>query len=287
LKKSTEGQWLYEIKPKGKFIELNFREIWKYRDLLILFVRRDIIAQYKQTVLGPFWYLVQPLLTSVTFTLIFNNVAGIETPGVPPFLFNLAGITIWTYFKQCLTSTSTTFTVNAGLFGKVYFPRFISPASKVISSLFKFGIQLFIFTIFFLYYKYLGFDIQFGTTWYLLPLSILNFGLLGLGLGMILSAFTTKYRDFKILISFGIGLLMYISAVMYPLAIVKDKLPDYYWLVEYNPLAQLVEGYRFMLLNTGAANTTELFMNTGLTIFLLIVGLAIFNRTEKTFIDTV
>jgi len=186
-----------------------------------------------------------------------------------------------------LTSTSTTFTVNAGLFGKVYFPRFISPASKVISSLFKFGIQLFIFTIFFLYYKYLGFDIQFGTTWYLLPLSILNFGLLGLGLGMILSAFTTKYRDFKILISFGIGLLMYISAVMYPLAIVKDKLPDYYWLVEYNPLAQLVEGYRFMLLNTGAANTTELFMNTGLTIFLLIVGLAIFNRTEKTFIDTV
>ncbi len=287
MKKITEGQWLYEIKPKGRFIDLNFREIWRYRDLLILFVRRDIVAQYKQTILGPFWYLIQPLLTSVTFTLIFNNVAGIETPGVPPFLFNLAGITIWTYFKQCLTLTSTTFTVNAGLFGKVYFPRFISPASKVISSLFKFGIQLFIFMLFFLYYRYTGQDIQFGTTWYLLPLSILNFGLLGLGLGMILSAFTTKYRDFKILISFGIGLLMYISAVMYPLAIVKDKLPDYYWLVEYNPLAQLVEGYRFMLLNTGAANTTELFMNTGLTIFLLIVGLAIFNRTEKTFIDTV
>jgi len=287
LKKSIEGQWLYEIKPKGKFIDLNFKEIWRYRDLLMLFVRRDIVAQYKQTVLGPFWYLIQPLLTSVTFTLIFNNVAGIETPGVPPFLFNLAGITIWTYFKQCLTMTSTTFTTNAGLFGKVYFPRFISPASKVISSLFKFGIQLFIFMLFFLYYLYSGNDIQFGNTWYLLPISILNFGLIGLGLGMIFSAFTTKYRDFKILISFGIGLLMYISAVMYPLEIVKEKLPNYYWLVEYNPLAQLIEGYRFMLLNTGKANTTELFINMGFALILLIIGLAIFNRTEKTFIDTV
>jgi len=287
LKKSIEGQWLYEIKPKGKFIDLNFKEIWRYRDLLMLFVRRDIVAQYKQTVLGPFWYLIQPLLTSVTFTLIFNNVAGIETPGVPPFLFNLAGITIWTYFKQCLTMTSTTFTTNAGLFGKVYFPRFISPASKVISSLFKFGIQLFIFMLFFLYYLYSGNDIQFGNTWYLLPISILNFGLIGLGLGMIFSAFTTKYRDFKILISFGIGLLMYISAVMYPLEIVKEKLPNYYWLVEYNPLAQLIEGYRFMLLNTGKANTTELFINMGFALTLLIIGLAIFNRTEKTFIDTV
>lgn len=287
MKKSIEGQWLYEIKPKGKFIDLNFKEIWRYRDLLMLFVRRDIVAQYKQTVLGPFWYLIQPLLTSVTFTLIFNNVAGIETPGVPPFLFNLAGITIWTYFKQCLTMTSTTFTTNAGLFGKVYFPRFISPASKVISSLFKFGIQLFIFMLFFLYYLYSGNDIQFGNTWYLLPISILNFGLIGLGLGMIFSAFTTKYRDFKILISFGIGLLMYISAVMYPLEIVKEKLPNYYWLVEYNPLAQLIEGYRFMLLNTGKANTTELFINMGFALILLIIGLAIFNRTEKTFIDTV
>lgn len=280
--------WLYEIKPKGKLIDLNLREIWRYRDLLVLFVKRDIVTVYKQTVLGPIWYLIQPLFTAITFTLIFNKVAGIKTGEIPPMLFNLAGITLWTYFKECLNSTSGTFKANASLFGKVYFPRFIVPASKVISGLFKYGIQLFIFVLFFLYFNfYKGADVSVGGTFYLFPVVILTVILIALGSGMILSALTTKYRDFSILIGFGLQLLMYLSAVMYPLEVVKDKLPNYFWLVEYNPMAQIIEATRHMLLNTGSSNLIGLFWSLGGGVILFVIGLIIFNRTEKTFIDTV
>ncbi len=288
MNKVEETEWLYEIKPKGKFIDLNFREIWRYRDLLVLFVKRDIVTVYKQTILGPLWYLIQPLFTSVIFTLVFNNVAGIDTGVVPAFLFNLSGITIWTYFRQGLTNTSSTFRYNSSLFGKVYFPRFITPLSMIISGLFKYFIQLFIFMVFFLYFLfYEGKPISVGSTIYLLPLAILTMALLGLGVGMILSAFTTKYRDFNILISFGMQLLLYLSAVMYPLDLVKEKLTDYAWVVEYNPVAQVVESYRYMLLNTGNPNIKGLLVSFVLGIFLVLLGLIIFNKTEKTFIDTV
>lgn len=283
-----ETEWLYEIKPKGKFIDLNFKEIWRYRDLLILFVKRDIVTVYKQTILGPLWYLIQPLFTSIIFTIVFNNVAGIKIEGAPSFLFNLAGITLWTYFKECLTNTSTTFSANAGLFGKVYFPRVISPLSRVISGLFKYSIQLGIFTAFFLYYLwYKEKPITVGNTLYLLPVAIATMAMLGLGSGMMLSAIATKYRDVKILISFGMQLLLYLSAVMYPLSLVKEKLSDYAWIVEYNPIAQVVEAYRYMLLNVGQANLKGLFIAFGLSILFVIVGLIVFNKTEKTFIDTV
>ena len=232
MSKVEETEWLYEIKPKGKFIDLNFGEIWRYRDLLVLFIKRDIVTVYKQTILGPLWYLIQPLFTSVIFTLVFNNVAGIDTGTVPAFLFNLSGITLWSYFKQSLTNTSSTFTINASLFGKVYFPRFISPLSRVISGLFKYVIQLLIFVVFFLYFLlYEGRTINIGSTIYLLPIAIMTMAMLGLGIGMILSALTTKYRDFNIFISFGMQLLLYLSAVMYPLALVKEKLSEYYWVV--------------------------------------------------------
>lgn len=288
LNKVEETDWLYEIKPKGKFIDLNFKEIWQYRDLLILFVKRDIVTVYKQTILGPLWYVIQPLFTSVIFTLVFNNVAGIDTGLVPAFLFNLSGITLWSYFKQSLMNTSSTFALNAGLFGKVYFPRFISPLSRVISGLFKYTIQLLIFVVFFLYYLLVeGKSINVGSTIYLLPLSIATMAMLGLGMGMILSSLTTKYRDFNIFISFGMQLLLYLSAVMYPLALVKEKLSEYYWVVEYNPVAQVVEAYRYMLLNTGNPNIKGLLISFVLSIFLVFVGLVIFNKTEKTFIDTV
>lgn len=283
-----ETEWLYEIKPKGKFIDLNFKEIWRYRDLLILFVKRDIVTVYKQTALGPLWYLIQPLFTSVIFTLVFNNVAGIDTYGVPPFLFNLAGITLWTYFKECLTTTSTTFSSNSNLFGKVYFPRFISPLSRVISGLFKYTIQLLIFIVFFLYFVFFkDKPVEVGNTFYLLPLAIATMAMLGLGIGMMLSAVATKYRDIKILISFGMQLLLYLSAVMYPLALIKEKLSDYAWIVEYNPVAQVIESYRYMLLNIGDSNLKGLFIAFGLSVLFMIIGLIVFNKTEKTFIDTV
>lgn len=286
----SESKWLYEIKPKSSLLELNFEEIWRYRDLLMLFVRRDVVTVYKQTVLGPLWYLVQPLLTSVIFTLIFNNVAGIQTGTVPPFLFNLAGITIWTYFKECLTQTSNTFTANANIFGKVYFPRVVLPMSKIISNLVKLAIQLLIFIGFYLYFALVAsdsFTFQFQPELFLFPLLIVTMGIIGLGLGMILSAMTTKYRDLTILITFGVQLLMYLSAVMYPLEELQEKAPDYYWILKVNPLAQIIEAFRFMTLSTGQFSYQGVLGSFVFAIIVFLIGLAIFNKTEKSFIDTV
>lgn len=287
-KTSTDQEWLYEIKPKGKLIDLNLKEIWRYRDLLLLFVKRDIVTVYKQTVLGPLWYLIQPLFTSVIFTLIFNNIGDVKTGAVPAFLFNLTGITLWNYFKECLTTSSTTFTANAGLFGKVYFPRFIVPASKIISGLFKYAIQLLIFIIFYVYFvSYKGVVIAPSQWFWLFPLCVVNIALMAVGVGMILSALTTKYRDLTILVSFGVNLLMYLSAVMYPLGEIRRKLPDYYWLIEYNPLAQSIELYRNLLLGSGDISFSVFLSTLAIGLLVFFIGLIIFNRTEKTFIDTV
>lgn len=284
----TEDSWLYEIKPKGKLIDLNFKEIWSYRDLLVLFVKRDIVTVYKQTILGPLWFLIQPLFTSIVFTLIFNNIGNVSTGTVPAFLFNLAGITLWNYFKECLTTSSTTFTANAGLFGKVYFPRFIVPASKVISGLFKYSIQLLIFILFYFYFVfYQGVTISPSPFVLLFILLVFNVALIGLGVGMILSSMTTKYRDLNILVSFGVNLLMYISGVMYPLEVMRKTLPDYYWLIEYNPIAQTIEVYRNLLLGTGEINFNTMIISLIMGIAFFLTGLVVFNRTEKTFIDTV
>lgn len=286
--KTMQDDWLYEIKPKGKLIDLNFKEIWRYRDLLVLFVKRDIVTVYKQTILGPLWFLIQPLFTSVVFTLIFNNIGNVSTGEVPPFLFNLAGITIWNYFKECLTTSSSTFTSNAGLFGKVYFPRFIVPASKVISGLFKYSIQLFIFALFYVYFVfYKGIEIAPSSFFPLFILLVFNVALIGLGVGMILSSMTTKYRDLTILVSFGVNLLMYLSGVMYPLEEMRKKLPEYYWLIEYNPIAQTIEVYRNLLLGISDINYSAMFISLAIGIVCFLIGLIIFNRTEKTFIDTV
>jgi len=250
-KKASSDKWLFEITPKNKLFSLNLKEVWQYRDLLMLFVKRDVITVYKQTILGPLWYLIQPLFTSVIFTIIFNRVAGIDTGTIPPFLFNLAGITTWNYFKECLTATSDTFKKNAALFGKVYFPRIIMPLSIVISNLLKFVIQLFVFICFYLYYVYKGFEIAPNSLVIFYPLLIIVMGMLGLGLGMIISSMVTKYRDLTFLVGFGVQLLMYISAVMYPISLIKVKLATYSWIVEYNPMAHIIETSRIMLLNDG------------------------------------
>lgn len=284
---NVSNDWLFEITPKNKFFSLNLKEVWQYRDLLFLFVKRDVITVYKQTVLGPLWYLIQPLFTSVTFTIIFNNVAGINTGTVPPFLFNLAGITVWNYFTACLNGTSDTFKSNAGIFGKVYFPRIITPLSVVISNLIKFGIQFLIFIAFYCYYYLIGTDLSLNGLVLFFPVLIIIMGILGLGLGMLISSMVTKYRDFSYLVGFGIQLLMYLSAVMYPMELLKDKLPKYGWLVEYNPLAYIIETARYMLLDVGKISIPGLLYTLVLTIVVFFIGLLVFNKTEKSFIDTV
>lgn len=284
---TPEESWLFEITPKNKFFSLNLKEVWRYRDLLMLFVKRDVTTVYKQTILGPLWYLIQPLFTSITFTIIFNNVAGINTGKVPPFLFNLASITIWNYFTACLNGTSDTFRSNAGIFGKVYFPRIIVPLSIVLSNLLKFGIQFGIFIAFYLIYYLNGAPISLNAATLLFPLMVVMMGILGLGLGMFISALVTKYRDFNQLIGFGVQLLMYLSAVMYPMALIKDKLPSYGWLVAYNPLAYIIETSRYMLLNVGHISVVGLIYTFVVTVFLFFAGILIFNRTEKNFIDNV
>ena len=286
-KENIESNWLFEITPKNKFFSLNLKEVWQYRDLLMLFVKRDVVTVYKQTILGPLWYLIQPLFTSITFTIIFNTVAGIETGTIPPFLFNLAGIMVWNYFTSCLTDTSDTFKKNAAIFGKVYFPRVIMPISIVVSNLLKFGIQFLIFIGFYIYYFFQGAALVLNNLVLFFPLLIALMGILGLGLGMIISSLVTKYRDFTYLIGFGVQLLMYLSAVMYPMALIQSKMPDYAWIIQYNPLAYIVETARYMLLNIGQISTLGLVYTVIVTIFVFIVGLLVFNKTEKSFIDTV
>lgn len=284
---TDDDQWLYTISSKHKLIDFNFKEIWQYRDLLVLFVKRDITTVYKQTVLGPLWYLIQPLFTALTFTLIFNNMANISTGSVPPFLFNLAGISTWNYFRSCLTGTSDTFKANEGIFSKVYFPRIILPLSLVFSNLVKFGIQLFILIGFYLYYVFNGTTVSPNSTLFFFPVIVLLMGFLGLGIGMIISSLVTKYRDLKYLVTFGVQLLMYTSAVMYPLALMREKLPEYAWLVEYNPVAYIIEYSRYMLLSVGDFSWYGILFTAVTTLIILLFGILIFNRTEKTFVDSV
>lgn len=287
----NKDKWLYTISPKRKLIELNFEEIWRYKDLLFLFVKRDIITVYKQTILGPLWYIIQPLFTTITFTLIFNNLANIPTGnGIPAFLFNLAGLSCWNYFSTCLTSTSNTFKSNQGIFGKVYFPRVITPLSVVISNLVRFGIRLLVFTGFYVYFAFFTDAASNASPTYallLLPVLIALMALLGLGIGMIISSLTTKYRDLTYLVGFGMQLLMYGSAVMYPLSYFKEKLPEYSWIIEYNPVTTFIELFRYMTLGVGQFSVTTFLYALGASVVCFLLGLIVFNRTEKSFIDTV
>lgn len=295
--KEEETDWLYTISPKKSAINLNFKEIWYYRDLLLLFVKRDVITLYKQTVLGPLWYFIQPLFTSVIFTLVFNNIADIKTgDGVPPFLFNLAGISAWNYFSACLNGTSDTFKQNQGIFGKVYFPRVIMPMATVLSNLIKFCIQLLVFVCFYIYFVFFtdaayGTSISMSIVW--LPLVVIIMALLGLGFGMMISSMTTKYRDLSFLVGFGVQLLMYGSAVMYPMSLIKDKvnqgdLPVWVGnIIEYNPMTTVIELFRYMMLNVGSFSFIKLAYATTISVLVFLLGLMVFNRTEREFIDTV
>jgi lipopolysaccharide transport system permease protein len=286
-KQFEKNEWLFEITSNRSLFSLNLKEVWQYRDLLFLFVKRDVVTVYKQTVLGPLWYLIQPLLTSITFTIIFNSVAGIETGNTPPFLFNLAGIITWSYFTACLNETSDTFKKNASIFGKVYFPRVIMPMATVITNLLKLAIQLLIFIGVYIFYLWNGMNNTIDWTIIAFPFLVIIMGFLGLGLGMIISSMVTKYRDLTFLVTFGVQLLMYVSAVMYPMSLIKEKLPKLSWIVEYNPLAYVIETSRFILLREGTISVSGLLYTGIVTMVIFFFGLFIFNHTEKNFIDTI
>jgi lipopolysaccharide transport system permease protein len=277
------------ITPKNNLLELNLREVWRYKDLLFLFVKRDIITVYKQTILGPLWYLIQPLFTSVIFTLIFNNIAGIVTGGINSFLYNLLGIVIWNYFADCINGTADTFKKNEHIFGKVYFPRLIMPLSVIISNLVKFGIQIFIFVCFYFYFLSIGAAGEISIWILSFPIFVAVMGLTGLGLGMIVSSLTTKYRDLIFLIQFGVQLLMYLSAVMYPLSLANERLPSFLAnMVSYNPLALVIDNLRKIVFMGGETfSVVSMIIPVAVALVLFFAGLLIFNKTEKSFIDTI
>ena len=286
----------YTIIEPNRRSRTYLRDLWQYRDLMVLFVKRDFTARYKQTLLGPLWHLIQPALTTAMSVLLFNVVAGIGTNGVNPVLFQMSGIVIWSYFAACLTNTSNTFIANAGIFGKVYFPRLVSPISVVISQLIQFGIQLFLLICVMLYFHWIAPTDQPAnpstyqlTNWLLIPIVLLLMAGMGLGLGIIISSITTKYRDFTVLIGFGVQLLMFASAVNYPLSAL-DKMqtthPWVYQLVQYNPLAALVELFRNSILGADV-QYWQLAYSSAWMLVLLFIGMRLFSRVEKTFMDTV
>jgi lipopolysaccharide transport system permease protein len=276
--------WDITITGKRKFLNFNLQEIWRYRDLLLLFVKRDIITVYKQTILGPLWFVIQPILTTVVFVIVFGNLAGISTDGVPQVLFYLAGLTIWNYFSETLTVTSKTFTENAGIFGKVYFPRLIIPLSKVISGLVKYAIQFAFFICIWLYYLITTDSVHPNAWILLLPFLLLLMAMLGLGFGIIITSLTTKYRDLSFLITFGIQLLMYATPVIFPMSVVPEKYRLYAWL---NPLSSVMEAFKYAFMGKGTIEIGWLIYSSIFTIVLMVIGILVFNKVENRFIDTV
>jgi lipopolysaccharide transport system permease protein len=281
---SLPQNWDLKIKPHNNLFHLHLKDVWNYRDLLWLLVRRDFVSFYKQTILGPLWFFIQPLLTTIMFTLVFGTMGGFSTDGLPQPLFYLAGITAWNYFADCLTKTSTVFRDNANIFGKVYFPRLIMPLSIVVSNLVRFGIQFLLFLIAILFYAFKG--ANFHLTWAasLFPVIVVLMALMGLGAGMIISAMTTKYRDLAFLLTFGVQLLMYGTTVIYPLSSITGK---YQVFVKANPMTSLIEAFRFGFLGKGSFSWTSLSYSAILTAVLLSTGIIIFNKVEKDFVDTV
>ena len=277
-------EWDLIIEPQTSLFELHLKDVWRYRDLLWLLVKRDFVSFYKQTILGPLWFFIQPLFTTIIFTFIFGNLAGLSTDGLPQPLFYMAGITAWNYFADCLTKTSTVFRDNANIFGKVYFPRLIMPLSIVVSNLVRFAVQMILFFMMVGYYAFTGADFHMNVYVLLFPVLVLMMALLGLGLGLIITAMTTKYRDLAFLITFGVQLMMYARTVIYPLSAAPAK---YKWLIELNPMTGIIEAFRFGFLGQGDLTMSTLGYSVIVTLLSLALGVIIFNKTEKTFVDTV
>ena len=282
---AANEHWDMVIEPHARLFDLKLKEVWNYRDLLFLFVKRDFSAQYKQTILGPLWHVIQPIFTTIVFLLVVGKIANIPTDGIEPVLFYMSGISIWNYFSSCLTATSNTFIANAGIFGKVYFPRLVIPLSTVMSNIVKFGIQFSLLLAVMAWYGIKTGHFYFGASWLLIPLLVIMMAGLGLGLGIIISSLTTKYRDFTVLIGFAVQLLMYATPIAYPMSFLKSK--SFAAWIAWNPLTPIVEAFRFALFGTGAIHTMGLLYSAGVIAVLLFAGLLVFSKVERTFMDTV
>jgi len=276
--------WTKIIRPKRSLLDLRLRELWRARELIVLFVWRDFVSVYKQTVLGPLWYVIQPVLTTIVFTVIFGNIAKLPTDGLPPFLFYMAGNTIWSYFSACLVGTSNTFTANAGMFGKVYFPRMSIPISVIISNMISFAIRFGMFILFLVYFILSGSSIHPNWWILLLPVLMLIMALLGLGIGIIVSSLTTKYRDLQQLVGFGVQLLMYGTPVIYPLSTITGTLR---LLILANPMTPVVEVFRLAFLGVSAIDPISLVYSAGFAVVVFLAGVLIFNHVQNNFMDTV
>ena len=280
-KKNTE--WTNVISSEHSLFKLNLKEVWDYRDLVYMFVKRDFVSSFKQTILGPLWFFINPIFTTVVYLIVFGNIANLSTDGAPKILFYLAGVTLWNYFSSSLGGTSNVFVGNAGIFGKVYFPRLVMPITIVISNLMRFGVQFLLFLVVFFYYWYKG---EVAPNWWVLftPIFILMMSLFALGVGMIFSSLTTKYRDLSMLLTFGISLYMYATPVIYPTSMLSAKIQPY---AKYNPLTGIFEGFKYAWMGVGEFNPIMLVYSTIIILILLAIGTVIFNKVEKGFMDTV
>ena len=281
---NNNNEWDLIINNKKPILKLNLKGIVNHKDLLFLFVYRDFVSTYKQTILGPLWFFIQPILTSITFVIIFGGFAKIPSDGIPGILFYMSGIIMWNYFADCINQTSHTFTQNQNLFGKVYFPRIIVPLSKVVNNLLKFFIQLILFLILYAFFYLNGFGFSLGWTFILLPLLLIQMAFTGLGFGMIVSSLTTKYKDLTFLINFAVQLLMYASPIVYPISIVPEK---FKWIIMLNPFTSIIEIFKNSVFGTGYINIFWILYSFCFSIIVFLIGLIIFNKVEKSFIDTI
>jgi len=288
-KKGAAGEWTTRIRPRTGWFDINLRELWQYRDLIWMLIKRDFTLIYKQTILGPAWVVIQPLLTTVIFTVVFGNIAGLPTDGMPKFLFYMGGNIAWQYFANCLNATSSTFITNRNIFGKVYFPRLCMPLSTVFSRLINFGVQFALFVVFVVYYM-LQPDSAVQPDWQLIlltPLMLLQLAMLGLGFGMIVSSMTTKYRDLQLLVSFGVQLWMYATPVTYPASMIAEKFPQLLGVYMLNPLTPLIELFRAAYLGSQSYYLNYYWLSIAMTVLIFGLGVVLFSRVEKTFMDTV
>ena len=283
--KHTNHPYHTHISSQHRWLNLNLKEVWQYRDLILLFTKRNFTVTYKQTVLGPAWLFLNPLISSLIYAFVFGGIAGIGTDGIPSILFYMCSNAVWIFFSTCVTKNATTFTANAGVFGKVYFPRLTIPISNMLSSMIQFGIQMLLVMVFFIYYWLNGAVHPNWGMWPVIPLALVHLGLLGLGCGIIISSLTTKYRDLSILVGFGVQLWMYITPIVYPMSQLGDGIVK--TILMLNPVTAPVELMRYAILGQGVIMPGYLALSAGMTVLLMLVGIMIFNKVEKTFMDTV
>jgi lipopolysaccharide transport system permease protein len=281
------SDWDTIIQPRNTLFSLNLSEVWRYRDLLIMYIHRDIVTFYKQTILGPLWFVIQPLFTTIMFMFVFGGIAGISTDGLPQPLFYMAGLLCWNYFADCLNRCSDTFNANQQVFGKVYFPRLVVPLSIVVSNLVKMGIQFCLFLAIYIYYAVLGSPISINGYALLAPWLVILLAGLGLGFGLLITSLTTKYRDLRFLITFGVQLWMYATPVIYPLSVMKESHQQYAWLINANPLTAIIEAFKYGFLGEGTFSASGLLYSTLFTVVIMIAGIISFNRVQRSFMDVI